>query len=186
MWTAGCSQPRMKVLTEKHYAPRPDSYPVELYQGSLETPHEDIAIIDSRGVEFLTSDTRKTLVDDLRARARGLGADAVTNVTMLIRPERGWVLDPQTPFRSWRQGWADVSFLRGTAIRFKPLMIETGDTSATGEVFDFAEGERPRLQQESPDLAVEQSTDRQGRTVWTGRRARTSLPPRQPKAEAGD
>jgi hypothetical protein len=173
----GCSTPGMKMLTDKRYAPRPASYPIELYQGSVQTPHEEIAKLDSRGVELLTTETRKALVEDLRERARRLGADAVTNVTMLVRPERGWVLDPQTPFRSWRQGWGDVTFLRGTAIRFKPLLIETGEPGVRGERFDFAEGERPRIKRDSSaeseaELEIQKSTDESGRRVWSSRRAK--------------
>lgn len=138
---AGCA-PRMKTLTDKRYSPRPPSYQIALYQGSLDAPHEKIAYIDSRGTEELTTETRKMLVEDLRARARRLGADAVINVALLIRPERGWVPDPQTPFRSWRQGWRDIHFLRGQAIRFKPLLIETGETSPTAQRYDFPQGER--------------------------------------------
>jgi len=181
-----CASPRMKMLTDKRYAPRPASFPVVLYQGSVETPHEEIAILDSRGVEELTTATRKLLVEDLQARAAQVGADAVTNVTLLIRPQRGWIVDPQTPFRSWRQGWTDIHFLRGQAIRFKPLMIETGDSGSTAERFDYAEGERPAIRKDSkPELEIYPVTDRSGRKGWASRRAKPTKP-KLPTVEKGN
>ena len=180
----GCSTPGVEMLTEKHYAPRAASYPVELYQGTVETPHDEIAKLDSVGVEFVTTDTRALLVEDLRVRARRLGADAVTNVAMLMRPERGWISDPQTPFRSWRQGWTDLHFLRGTAVRFKPLTIETGEPGAAGQRFDWAAGERPAVETESSP-ALEQSTDATGRKVWTLRQPKPTKP-KLPTVEPGE
>jgi hypothetical protein len=169
---AGCTTPRMQRLTTKQYTPRPASYPIDLYAGDVETPHDDIALLDSIHVGELTTASRTALVDDMRARARKLGADAVTEVVMLIAPQRGWVLDPQTPFRSWRQGWRDTYFLRGRAIRFKPLRIEDGDHAIEGVRFDFAEGERPAIEEEEtePQVEVYEFTDRFGRRGFATRR----------------
>lgn len=180
----GCG-PRMKMLTDKHYEPRPASRQIEIYQGKVETPHDNIAIIDSRGFEELTSDTRKTMVDDLRERARRVGADAVTNVQMLIAPERGFVPDPQTPFKSVRQGWTDVHFLRGTAIRYKPLMIETEGEGSGVQQLDYGPGEEPALKAAAPgDLEISPTTDGQGRKGWTSRRTKPTKP-RLPSVETG-
>jgi len=184
----GCgTSPRMKLLTDKQYPPRPANQTIELYQRGVETPHEVIAIIDSRTVDQLTTDTRKRLVEDLRERARRLGADAVINISLLIIAERGWIVDPQTPFHSWRQGWTDLHFLRGQAIRFKPLMIETGDAMvADGERFDFGEGEKPTIQAApaKSELEVYRTRDAQGRPGWGTRRA-TPSKPKTPTLETG-
>jgi len=187
---AGCATaPRYKMLTDKRYPPRPSSYPIELYATGLRTPHEEIAIIDSVGFDKLTSATRKAMVEDLRARARNLGADAVKDVRMLISPQRGWVLDPQTPFRSWRQGWRDVYFLRGRAVRFKPLLVESGKSIVAGEKFNYAEGERPKIETEKEkkkdDLEIYEIVDRRGRRGFASR----SKQPKKlklPSIEIGD
>ena len=175
VWVGCGTAPRTQMLTDKRYQARPASYPIELYESGVQTPHEQIAIVDSIGVEQLTTETRTVLVESLRARARDVGADAVIEVVMLIRPERGWVPDPQTPFRSWRQGWRDLHFLRGRAIRFKPLLIETGE--AGGARFDFGEGERPVVQSElKPELEIRKVTDRYGRRGYVTRPVRPAKP----------
>lgn len=183
--TAAC-EPRYRMLTEKHYPPRPRDYPIELYATDVQTPHERIAILDSREVDRLTTATRKMLIEDLRMRARKFGADAVTNVVLLTKSVRGWVPDPQTPFRSWRQGWRDHYFLRGYAIRFKPLMIETGESGPAGARFDFAEGEKPAATgRAESELEIYETTDRFGRKGYASRRARP-VKPRLPAIELGD
>jgi len=182
----GCSGPRMMRLSDRRYEPRPPSFPIELYEGNVKTAHEELAIIDSIAVEQLTTQTRKALVEDLRSRAREVGAGAVKNVTMLIRADRGWIEDPQTPFHSWRQGWTDRYFLRGRAIRFKPLLIEPGAEAVGAEPFAWAEGERPSVRAESaPQLEVYEVKDPYGRQGYAARRV---IPPKRklPTIEAGD
>jgi hypothetical protein len=180
---AGCTQPQMKMLQDKRYTPRPEDFPIELYASDVQTPRDEIAILDSAAVQILTTDTRRMLVEDMRQRARKLGADAVTNVVMLIRPERGWVPDPQTPFRSYRQGWRDYYFLRGRAVRFKPFLVETGNPGAGAEKFHFAEGERPEI--EPPPRPGESDRTRR-RLPWPSRRAIAPTPkPKQPTLESG-
>lgn len=179
----GCAGPRMMWLTEKRYSPRSASHPIDLYEGEVQTAHEEIAIIDSVAVELLTTETRKTLVEDLRARAREVGADAVMNVSMLTRADRGWIPDPQTPFRSWRQGWTDLHFLRGRAIRFRPLLVESGGGAVVGEPFDWAEGEQPTRQAETkPDLEIYEVKDRFGRRGYASR----PVKPKRPTIETGN
>ncbi len=181
LFSSGC-QPRMKMLTDRTYPPTPPFQQIELYQGDVLTPYEEIAILDSIKVEALTSETQKTLVNDLRERARRIGADAVIHVSMLIAPDRNFVLDPQTPFRSYRQGWTDLYFLRGKAIRYRPALIETD--SDTGGELSFAEGERPALKPQPPDeIEVRQSRDAAGRTIWTAKRK--EMRPKLPTVEEG-
>ncbi|MCX8035633.1 MAG: hypothetical protein N3D11_01000 [Candidatus Sumerlaeia bacterium] len=178
---SGC-QPRMKMLTDRTYPPTSPLQQIELYQGDVLTPYEEIAILDSIKVEALTSETQKVLVNDLRERARRLGADAVIHVSMLIAPDRNFVLDPQTPFRSYRQGWTDLYFLRGKAIRYRPALMETD--SDTGGELSFAEGERPDLKPQSPpELEVRESRDAAGRTVWTAKRK--EIRPKLPTVDEG-
>jgi len=181
----GCA-PRMKMLIEKRYPPRSPLQQIELYQGDVDTPHEDIAIIDSVAVDELTTDTRKQLVEDLRERARRLGGDAVTNVTMLLIPERGTVVDPQTPFRSWRQGWRELHILRGRAARFRPLLIETDGAAKPGEQFNFGPGEQPTVKSSAANpLDIYPTTDASGRKGWASRRGQPQKP-RLPTVERGE
>ena len=185
MVATGCA-PRMKMLTEKRYPERSPLQQIELYQGDVDTPHEDIAIIDSVAVDGLTTDTRKQMVEDLRERARRLGGDAVTNVTLLIVPERGWVVDPQTPFHSWRQGWRELNILRGRAVRFRPLLIETDGAAKPGEQFNFGPGEQPTVKPGSKtDLEIYATTDASGRNGWASRPAQPPKP-RLPTVERGN
>jgi len=121
----GCS-PRVQFLTDRRYEPRPASQEIDLFEGNAPVAHDSIALLDSAAVDELTTDTQRRLVTDLQRRARRLGADAVADVEMLMRAERGWIRDPYTPFRSWKQGWTDLHFLRGRAVRYRPVEIETG------------------------------------------------------------
>lgn len=139
----GCDRARMQYLTDRRYEPRPLSHSIDLYQGKLDVPHEEIAWLDTGGVALsegetaLSTDTRRVLIAELKERARQVGGDAVIEVTMLERPQRGWVRDPSTPFRSFRQGWTDFYFLRGKAVRFKAPLIETGEARG----LEFTENE---------------------------------------------
>lgn len=178
----GCAGPQVKMLTDNRYEPRPESFEVDLYQGGVQTPHQEIAKLDSLAVDELTTAAREVLVEDLRKRARKLGADAVTDVVLLTGSIRGWVRDPQTPFRSYKQGWGDRYFLRGTAVRFKPVLMEAGEGAVLGDPFVFGEGERPEGWRKAPsdDLEIYETTDREGRKGWGSRRKSTK--PRQPLA----
>jgi len=178
----GCG-PRAMMLTDKQYAPRPSGQQIELFEGGISMPHEAIAIVDSVSVDELTTGTRKKMVEDLRARARKLGADAVINVKMLVAPERGWVLDPQTPFRSWKQGWTDSYFLRGHVVRFRPVLLETGEmVSSIGQRFDSGDGAQAATPDK--DLEIRPIVDKQGRRGWSSRRAAPSKP-KVPTIESG-
>jgi hypothetical protein len=182
---AGCARPRMELLTDKDYPPRPPSFEMPLYEGEVQTPHEVIAYLDSAWVEDVTTSTKTLMIEDLQKRARRVGADAVMNVRMLTGSVRGWVPDPQTPFRSFRQGWKDRYFLRGEAVRFKPLLIETGEDPVVGDPFLFGEGERPQSWSQSPDdeLEVYETIDEQGRRGFASRKKSPTPAPRSLQIE---
>jgi hypothetical protein len=115
----GCAATRTHHLTDSRYRALPDDAPVRLYVNTVAQPHLEIAHINSFPADKDTPEVRRQQLEDLQARARRLGADAVVNIRSLRNKGRGWIPDDQTPFDSYRLGNYEQFFLRGTAIRFE-------------------------------------------------------------------
>ncbi|MDX2177389.1 MAG: hypothetical protein SF028_13065 [Candidatus Sumerlaeia bacterium] len=115
----GCAATRTHHLTESRYRALPEDAPVRLYVNTVAQPHLEIAQINSFPADEDTPEIRREQLEDLQARARRLGGDAVVNIRSLKNKGRGWVPDDRTPFDSYRMGDYQQFFLRGTAIRFE-------------------------------------------------------------------
>jgi len=109
----------MKRLDPTAYKRRPSIYPVEIYVGQVELPHREIAVIDSSGYPDDDDATRVRQLEELRQRARGLGADAVQDVRLMTKRVRGYTIDERTPFPALKQGRYPLYFMRGTAIVYE-------------------------------------------------------------------
>jgi uncharacterized protein YbjQ (UPF0145 family) len=116
---AGCSGPRMKQLSDADYERRPSIYPIEVYTNEVSQPYREIAIIESSAYADDTDDSRVLQLEELKKKARGLGADAVQDVRVLSKRVKGFTTDERTPFPSVRQGEYPTYFMRGTAIIFE-------------------------------------------------------------------
>lgn len=96
----------------------PDSAEVELWDGDALSPGIEIAIISSTRVPEQSRETVEGLVEEMKDRARSLGANAITNIRMETVEIRGMVTDPRVPFTAFKQGEFELYFLRGTAFRY--------------------------------------------------------------------
>lgn len=114
-----CSGPRMQRLSENRYPALPGNVPVDLYLDEIELPHEPLATIETHAVEYVDDEVKLAQMEELRAKARRLGANGVQNVRILAKKIKGFTADEQTPFASWRQGRYQLYFMRGDAIRIE-------------------------------------------------------------------
>lgn len=115
---AGCSNNKVYYLTEERFPPTPDDQEIKLYINQTKRPHMPIAFINSKSDSNLEPETKKAQLEDLKERARELGADAVINIRNLNNKVNGFTVDERVPFHSYRQGNYELSFFRGTAIKF--------------------------------------------------------------------
>ena len=115
---SACARPTVKRLTDERYPRKTASEEIELYIGGYDGAHEVIAELNSISLPEKDDLAKSRQIDYLKKRARELGADAIEDIRLLPREVRGYVLDENVPFRSWKQGVYYVYFLRGTAIRY--------------------------------------------------------------------
>ncbi|MBN1475776.1 hypothetical protein JXA47_03385 [Candidatus Sumerlaeota bacterium] len=118
---AGCGLATRRVdvrLTEGIFPPRPPGAEVELWVGETDRPKIPIAVISSSRTAERSAEAREAQVEELRERARSLGAHAVENLRVETAEVNGFVADPRTPFTAFKQGEFDLHFVRGTAVYY--------------------------------------------------------------------
>jgi len=116
---SACAGPTHRMIAERDYPPNPDIEAVRLFVGEVIDPHVRIAWVNSYPSEEKTAAEKRRQLEDLRARAAELGADAIMDVMLLKERRRGYVPDPAVPFTAWEQGERNLWFLRGVAIRYE-------------------------------------------------------------------
>ena len=116
---AACAGPRAKRLDARRYPPRPSIYPIEIFVGQVIEPHREIAILESGAYSADVDSARLGQIEELKKKARRLGADAVQDVRVLPKKVKGYTIDERTPFPSWKQGDYSLYFMRGTAIIYE-------------------------------------------------------------------
>jgi hypothetical protein len=114
----GCESAHIHRLTDHKYPPKSRDAEIEAFFGAVERPHERIALIDSQTEESKDDEAKARMLEQLRQKARKLGADAVADVRLLSREGTGWVWDEATPFPAPKQGPYNLFFLRGEAIKY--------------------------------------------------------------------
>ena len=114
----GCETSRVHRLTPEVFPPTASEESIKLFVNQVRRPHIRIAHIQSTADISRDPEVRRAQLEQLRAEARALGADAVMDIQQLQNRVRGMVIDERVPFRAYRQGNYELYFLRGTAIRF--------------------------------------------------------------------
>lgn len=115
----GCHRPRIKTLATTRAMPLAADETVEVYVGKVAQPGKRLAIIETGDVGFVDDTVRRRWVEELQAKARRLGANAIEDTRILTKRVSGFVPDPQTPFASVRPGKTEYYFMRATAIRIE-------------------------------------------------------------------
>ena len=90
---------------------------VDIYVGPIDQPNEPIAIIESKSYSFMDESVKRRQIDQLRSKARALGADMIEQVRLLPKYRYGYVTDERVPFQAWKQGRVKKYFMRGVAVR---------------------------------------------------------------------
>lgn len=114
---ASCAGPRTKWLIPEHPAPLPPNAHVDVYVGTIEPPFQSIAIVETDAVAVETDQARDAQLEELRKKARAVGANAIQNVEILKKRIKGMTPDEKVPFKAWKQGRYNLFFMRGTAIK---------------------------------------------------------------------
>ena len=126
-----CTGPRVHPLTDFQYAPKGPDAPIGLLVGKESTPYEAIAVVDSETYAKKDDATKEKMLEDLRKRARKMGADAVQDIRLLPVNVRGVTSDEDVPVPgAWKQGRYQLYFLRGEAIKYVERVGATGGEAA--------------------------------------------------------
>lgn len=119
---SSCAGPRTKWFVQQPPEPLPAGARVDVYVGMIDPPYQPIAIIETRPQAYAADPARNEQIkqdqyEELCARARGVGANAIQNVQILAQHVKGMTPDERTPFKSWQQGRYNRYFMRGMAIK---------------------------------------------------------------------
>ena len=141
---SACAGPRMVLLDDQEYPPRPSIYPIEVFDGKVIEAHREIAVIESTGYPDDTDETLLRQLEEMKRKVRKLGGDAIQDIRLLNKEISGFTIDERTPFPSWKQGEYPLYFLRGTAIIYEaglPGAVSEGSVfSFINEGFDLDQG----------------------------------------------
>ena len=115
----GCGRPHVQRIGDAQFPPRPRNAPVEVVENTLNRAYEPVALIDSNQYRADDPTSKTAMTEDLRKRARKVGANAVHKVRILEVSKRGAVHDPLVPIPgAWVQGTYTEHFMRGEAVRY--------------------------------------------------------------------
>ncbi len=113
-----CASRKVHRLTDQKFEPTPQNQEVKLFVNAVRRPHIQLAYIDSFYDSADDTEVLKRQLADIRKKARKLGADAIVNVRQLNSEVRGFTVDESVPFKSYEQGEYELTFVRGTAVKF--------------------------------------------------------------------
>ncbi|MCE5230914.1 hypothetical protein LLG95_15155 [bacterium] len=114
---AACAGPRTKWLVTEHPAPLPPNTKVDVYVGTIDPPYQQIAWIETGAVAQETDQARVDQLEELRTKAREVGANAIQDVKILQKRVKSMTPDERVPFKAWQQGRYNLYFMRGMAIK---------------------------------------------------------------------
>ena len=76
----GCGGPRTLRLTDTRHQKLDHDDRVDLYVGVIDTPHEEIAVIESEASPYVDDDVKRQQIEELQRKARRLGANGVQDL----------------------------------------------------------------------------------------------------------
>jgi uncharacterized protein YbjQ (UPF0145 family) len=113
-----CNRPPIRPIDHACLPAGQSPADIPLLPGDVETDRVEIAKIDSFACKDLDADAVRRMMEDLKAKARVAGADAVIRVQRLHNLREGFISNPNTPFPSVMQGEWKEYFFRGTAVKY--------------------------------------------------------------------
>lgn len=126
--------PREHRLTDQSFPPRPSIYPIETFAGRVQRPHVAIAIIESQAYDIDDVITREAQLEQLKERARELGADAVDGLRILAKQVHGYTVDERAPAPAVKQGEYPLFFMRGRALVYQASLDLDVQGTSPGQV----------------------------------------------------
>lgn len=156
--TAACATgPRTHRLADHRYPARPSIYPIEIFAGRVQRPHVEIAVIESQAYDIDDEITREAQLEQMREKARAMGADAVDSLRILAKRVHGYTIDERAPAPTFKQGETPLFFMRGRAIVYQATLDMLAPGTSPGQVLpsdipignldeDVDEGTQPRTQ----------------------------------------
>ena len=117
--------PRGKRLSDRKFRPLEAEATVDVYIGQVAVPHEEIAIIETDASPYVDDAVRQRQLDQLREKARRLGANAIQSVRILAKHVRGYTPDERVPFTAWEQGQYELYFMRAVAVHMAEIEPST-------------------------------------------------------------
>lgn len=91
---------------------------IPMFTKDIKVRYMEIADIDSFASLETSEAVTKQQLEDLECKARQIGADALVEVRKLNYTRRGFINDPETPFKSYKQGDEKTYFFRAAAVRY--------------------------------------------------------------------
>ncbi|MBN1866259.1 hypothetical protein JW916_03105 [Candidatus Sumerlaeota bacterium] len=153
---AGCATPRVHRLTDFRYLPKAADAEIDCFVGKLTRPYESIAIVDSERYGEKDNPSKAKMIENLKKRARRIGADAVQDIRLLPVQVRGIVADERVPIvGAWKRGRYDLYFLRGEAVKYVQEIGLPRAQHALAPATEPAEAE-PSRPVRTPAAAVEE------------------------------
>lgn len=118
---AGCSSVRVTPMSQDKFPPpKPKDYEMRLFISKIQTPHREIAWIDSQPLLPDDPEAENRQLLQIQKKACRIGADAVHDMKLLEMRVRGFTVDERVPFRAYKQGRYTLRFWRGTALVYSP------------------------------------------------------------------
>ena len=111
----GCTGPRTKRLSKAKYEKVPKDQDIEVYVS--DAGGEKLAVIESDAFAYVDEAVKRRQLDQLTAKARSLGGNAVEHVRILTKEVQGYTPDERVPFTAWKQGRYELYFMRAEATR---------------------------------------------------------------------
>lgn len=113
----GCGGPQVKSLLEERLDPLARDAKVDVYVGKINPPYIEVAIIESSSNPFVDDGIKMQQIEQLKQKARKLGANTIQDVHILAKHIEGYTMDERVPFTAWQQGKYNLYFMRGMAVK---------------------------------------------------------------------
>jgi hypothetical protein len=107
----------MKQFLSQPLNPLPANTKIDAYMDKVNPPYIEVAVIESDAFAFVDDGIKLKQLEQLKKKARQLGANTVQEVHMLAKHVQGYTIDERVPFSALQQGKYELYFLRAQAVK---------------------------------------------------------------------